>query len=55
MERTLEWDTTSGRPPKVGEKIRNGLGETFEVIARKGNTVTIKKLEEEKHGSGNSS
>jgi len=45
MERTLEWDTTTGKPPKVGEIIQNGLGETFAVIARQGNTVTIKKLE----------
>jgi hypothetical protein len=43
--RKLEWDTTTGKPPRVGEKIKNGYGETFEVIERKGNTVVIKKVE----------
>ena len=38
--RTIEWDTSSGRCPKKGERIRNVFG-WYKVIDRKGNTITI--------------
>ena len=43
--RVLEWDTTTGKPPQIGTIIMNGVGDYFKVIARKGNSVTLKLLE----------
>ncbi len=42
--KTLDWDTDTGKPPKVGQVIENTYGDRFEVIARRGNKVTLKKL-----------
>ena len=39
----ITWDMTSGKPPHKGQTIKNIFG-TYEVIARKGSTVTIKAI-----------
>jgi hypothetical protein len=41
---TLEWDISTGSPPKKGEVIVNMFGERFRVVGRKRNEVTLKKL-----------
>jgi hypothetical protein len=37
----LEWDRSSGEPPKKGQIIENLFDERFKVISRKGNKITI--------------
>jgi hypothetical protein len=44
MERELVWDTTTGKPPRKGERISNIEGE-WEVTERRGSKIKIRKVE----------